>query len=104
LLNSERAIADEGSSMHHCIYTNYCRALKDRRMIAFHVVNEDGDFTCSFHICKDDIVFDQAHKAWNKTLTVSEMEFAKSLESYVGKLLILNPIKQKNYFEDLDLF
>lgn len=104
LLNSERAIADEGSSMHHCIYTNYCRLLKDRRMVAFHVVNEDGDFTCSFHICKDDIVFDQAHKAWNKTLTVSEMELAKSLESYVEKLLILNPIKQKHYLEDLDLF
>lgn len=46
-------------------------------MIAFHVVNEDGDFTCSFHICKDDIVFDQAYKAWNKRLTDSEMQFAK---------------------------
>ena len=26
------------------------------------------------------------------------------LESYVKKLLVLNPIKQKHYFEDLDLF
>lgn len=104
LLNSERAIADEGSSMHHCIYTNYCRLLKDRRMVAFHVVNEDGDFTCSFIIKDNKVLFDQAYKAWNKTLTVSEMEIAKSLESYVEKLLILNPIKQKHYLEDLDLF
>lgn len=104
LLNSEKEIANEGSSMHHCIYTNYCRALKDRRMIAFHVVNEDGDFTCSFIIKDNKVLFDQAYKAWNKTLTVPEMELAKSLESYVEKLLILNPIKQKHYFEDLDLF
>ena len=96
LLNSEKEIANEGSSMHHCIYTNYCRLLKNKRMIAFHVVNEDGDFTCSFHICKDDVVFDQAYKAWNKRLTDSEMQFAKSLEEYVVELVSLNPIKENN--------
>jgi hypothetical protein len=96
LLNSEKAIASEGSSMHHCIYTNYCGALKNKRMIAFHVVNEDGDFTCSFRICKDDIIFDQAYKAWNKRLTDSEMQFAKSLEEYVVELVSLNPIKEDN--------
>lgn len=95
LLNSVKAIANEGSSMHHCIYTNYCGALKNRRMIAFHVVNEDGDFTCSFHIYKDDIIFDQAYKAWNKRLTDSEIEFARSLKDYVTALIDLNPAKQK---------
>lgn len=96
LLNSEKTIANEGSSMHHCIYTNYCSLLKNKRMIAFHVVNEEGDFTCSFHICKDNIVFDQAYKAWNKRLTDSEMQFAKSLEEYVVELVSLNPIKEDN--------
>lgn len=106
LLNSEKEIANEGSSMHHCIYTNYCSLLKNKRMIAFHVVNEDGDFTCSFRICKDNIVFDQAHKAWNKGLTDSEMQFAKSLEKYVTKLVSLNSIKQieRQSLYDLDLF
>lgn len=94
LLNSEKAIANEGSNMHHCIYTNYCERLKRKRMIAFHVVNEDGDFTCSFHIWQNGIVFDQAHKAWNKSLTDSETQFAKSLEKYVAELVSLNPIKQ----------
>ena len=78
-------------------------------MIAFHVINEDGDFTCSFHICKDDNVFDQAYKAWNKRLTDSELQFAKSLEKYVTELVSLNPIEQKKQTEsqllyDLDLF
>lgn len=96
LLNSEKAIANEGSSMHHCIYTNYCSSLKSQRMVAFHVVNEDGDFTCSFRICKDKIVFDQAYKAWNKRLTDSEMQSAKSLEKYVAELISSNRIKEDN--------
>ena len=95
-LEASGQIANEGSSMHHCIYTNYCGHLKNKRMIAFHVVNEDGDFTCSFRICKDDIVFDQAYKAWNKRLTDSEMQFAKSLEEYVVELVSLNPTKEDN--------
>ena len=109
LLNSEKEIASEGSSMHHCIYTNYCNLLKNKRMIAFHVVNENGDFTCSFHLRNNQIEFDQAYKAWNKRLTDSEMEIAQSLKHYAIALIALNPIEQKKQTEsqllyDLDLF
>lgn len=107
LLNSEKAIANEGSSMHHCIYTNYCRQLTNRTMIAFHVINNDGDFTCSFKIQNNKVQFDQAFKAWNKRLTDSETRFAQSLESYVLDLLALNPIWTKtneSQLYDLDLF
>ena len=109
LLNSEKEIANEGSNMHHCIYTNYCGALKNKRMIAFHVVNKDGDFTCSFRIKDNQIEFDQAYKAWNKRLTDFEMELAQSLKHYVIALIDLNPIEQKKQTEsqllyDLDLF
>lgn len=108
LLNSEKAIANEGSSMHHCIYTNYCGHLKNKRMIAFHVANEDGDFTCSFWLRNNQIEFDQAYKAWNKRLTDSELQFAKSLEKYVAELVSLNPIEKKQtesqlfHLDDLD--
>lgn len=108
LLNSVKAIANEGSSMHHCIYTNYCSRLKNKGMIAFHVVNEDGDFTCSFRLRDNQIEFDQAYKAWNKRLTDSEMEFAQSLKQYVIALIDLNPIEPKQTerqsLYDLDLF
>lgn len=108
LLNSEKAIANEGSNMHHCIYTNYCSALKNKRMIAFHVANKDGDFTCSFRIRNNQIEFDQAYKAWNQRLTNSEMEIAQSLKHYVIALIALNPIEQKQTesqsLYDLDLF
>ena len=109
LLNSEKEIANEGSSMHHCIYTNYCGHLKNKRMIAFHVINKNGDFTCSFCFKNNQIVFDQAYKAWNKRLTDSEMEFAQSLKHYAIALIALNPIEQKKQTESqlldiLDLF
>lgn len=106
LLNSEKAIADEGSNMHHCIYTNYCRPLTNRTMIAFHVINDGGDFTCSFRIQNNKVQFDQAFKAWNKILTASEVKFARSLEHYVIGLLALNPIEKQNESQlyDLDLF
>lgn len=108
LLNSEKEIANEGSSMHHCIYTNYCSQLKNKRMIAFHVVNKDGDFTCSFRLRDNQIEFDQAYKAWNQRLTCSEMEIAQSLKHYVIALIDLNPIEQKKQTEiplyDLELF
>ena len=107
LLNSEKEIANEGSSMHHCIYTNYCSHLKNKRMIAFHVANKDGDFTCSFRIRDNQVEFDQAYKAWNQRLTDSEMEIAQSLKHYVIALIALNPIEQKqteSQLYDLDLF
>ena len=108
LLNSEKEIANEGSNMHHCIYTNYYNSLKNKRMIAFHVANKDEDFTCSFRLRNNQIEFDQAYKAWNKRLTDSEMEFAQSLKHYVIALIDLNPIEQKKQTEsqlyDLDLF
>lgn len=108
LLNSQKEIANEGSSMHHCIYTNYCGHLKNKRMVAFHVANEDGDFTCSFWLRNNQIEFDQAYKAWNKRLTDDEMEIAQSLKHYVIALLALNPIEQKQtesqLLYDLDLF
>lgn len=108
LLNSEKEIANEGSSMHHCIYANYCGHLKNKRMIAFHVINENGDFTCSFRLRDNQIEFDQAYKAWNKRLTNDEMEIAQSLKHYVIALIALNPIEQKKQTEsqlyDLDLF
>ena len=107
LLNSQKEIANEGSNMHHCIYTNYCGALKNKRMIAFHVVNKDGDFTCSFRLNNNQIEFDQAYKAWNKRLTDDEMAFARFLKHHVIALIALNPIEQKqteSQLYDLDLF
>lgn len=102
LLNSEKRIANEGTNMHHCIFTNYSGCLLKKRMVAFHVYAEDSkdDFTCSFNITESGISFDQAYKAWNKSLSDSEKEFAKSLIEYVDQLCTLNEI---SFDKTLDL-
>lgn len=87
LINSEKRICEEGIKMHHCIYTNYKHLILDRKMIAFHV----DDFTCSFRLINKNLIFDQAHKAFNKCLTIDEMQLAKSMISYANMLLDHNP-------------
>lgn len=84
LLNSEMRIAEEGQKMHHCIYAVYSGALIAKRCIAFHV----NDFTVMFSIDRDnDISFNQAYKAWNKSLSKEEMEYAKSMSVYVTQII-----------------
>ena len=62
-------------------------------MIAFHV----DDFTCSFRLINNKLVFDQAYKAFNKCLTDDEMQLAQSMISYAEMLLDHNPqIKPDN--------
>lgn len=95
LLNSERRIADEGTNMHHCIYTNYGHFLKDGVKIAFHVSVEDP-FTVMFDIYDGKkVVFNQAYHAWNKMLTPEERQMAEDLAEYASLIVDVNPLEQK---------
>lgn len=90
LLNSERRIADEGASMHHCIYTNYSRGLVSRNRIAFHVKDTE-DFTVMFDIMSDGTIrFNQAYHAWNQSLSNELMISAKSLQDFAELILSMN--------------
>lgn len=86
LLNSEMRIAEEGSKMHHCIFTNYGASLTGHYKIAFHA----HDFTVMFDIRPDRCQFNQAYKAWNKHLDEEEMKYARSLVTYANEIAILN--------------
>lgn len=99
LLNSEKRISEEGTKMHHCIYTNYKHPLEYRNAIAFHV-HGDNPYTVMF--CKDygcGWSFSQAYHAWNKSLSQEEMNEAKSLLVYameidkVNRILNSEPVK-----------
>lgn len=96
LLNSEMRIAEEGSKMHHCIFTNYGASLTKRFKIAFHV----NDFTVMFDILPDRCQFNQAYKAWNKSLDEKEMSYAVSLVEYANEIALLN----KRIIEDYYVF
>ena len=86
LLNSEKRIAEEGSKMHHCIYTNYGQRLKHGKYIALHV-KSSNPYTVMFYMNHSDKwVFSQAYHAWNKPLTKEEMDEAMSLIDHVSKI------------------
>ena len=92
LLNSEKRIAEEGTKMHHCIYTNYLYHLEGKNAIAFHV-HGDNPYTVMFY--KDygcGWSFNQAYHAWNKSLSQEEMSEAKSLLAYAMEIDKVNRI------------
>lgn len=104
ILNSEKRIAEEGTKMHHCIYTNYLHHLKSKNAIAFHV-HGDNPYTVMFtKNYKDEWSFNQAYHAWNKPLTKEEMSEAMSLLTYVleidnsTKILEFKPINLRIAF------
>lgn len=94
LLNSEMRIAEEGSKMHHCIFTNYSGSLTGHYKIAFHA----NDFTVMFDILPDRCQFNQAYKAWNKPLDDEEMKYARSLVKYANEIALLNRRIIDEYF------
>jgi hypothetical protein len=103
LLNSEMRIAEEGSTMHHCIFSNYGTILKNRLKIAFHV----DDYTVMFDIYQNECIINQAYKAWNKPLSAEERKAAESLASIAFEIVCLNrglpnPYRVNNDVLDLD--
>lgn len=100
-INSERQCADEGFSMHHCLYSNYWSRIKSKNYTALHVEHPEGKFTvgmCAEKIyrtdgeCTDKVtyVFDQAFGVHNKTLTDEQMKYAKSLAQIVQDFYSIN--------------
>lgn len=100
-INSERQCADEGFSMHHCLYSNYWSRIKSKNYTALHVEHPEGKFTvgmCAERIYNLDgedtdritYVFDQAFGVHNKTLTDEQMKYAKSLAQIVQDFYSIN--------------
>ena len=60
-LNTEKEIFKEGSTMHHCLYTNYYNKIKDKRMIAFHMsFPQECTFTLYMDPHREEVFLDQA--------------------------------------------
>jgi hypothetical protein len=91
-INTERECADEGFSMHHCVYSNYWDRIRYKDYIALHVEHPEGKFTVGLTtepFYKEDekwekiYVFDQAFGVYNKNLTATQREYAKTLAKIV---------------------
>ena len=92
LLNSEKRIAEEGTKMHHCIYTNYLYHLGNKNAIAFHV-HGNSPYTVMFtKSYRNEWTFNQAYHAWNKPLSQEEKNEAMSLLTYAIEIDISNRV------------
>lgn len=95
LLNSERDIFFEGTSMHHCIYECYFYGLQSKDKIAFHVNNSGDPFTVMFNItqyCIDstptvETNLNQAYHAYNKELSLRELEMIPMIENIAIEII-----------------
>jgi hypothetical protein len=98
-INSERQCADEGFSMHHCLYSNYWSKIKSKKYIALHVEHPEGKFTVGMrdervynldgeYTGKITYVFEQAFGVYNKTLTEDQMKYAKDLAEIVQNFYV----------------
>lgn len=66
MLNSEEEIFKEGSTMHHCLYTNYFRRINQRQYLAFHTQEDGQAYTVGISLDKNaNPVLDQAHGRYN---------------------------------------
>jgi len=68
LLNTEKEVFLEGTTMHHCLYTNYWNRIKAKNYIAFHMTAPEN-CTFSFKKLNNEIVFDQAYCAYDKPVS-----------------------------------
>lgn len=94
LCNSEKSVFEEGLNMHHCVYTNYWRYVKDYNYIVIHYPSniEKEGITIGLRVeytkNKPIVSFDQAYYKYDKflfsedQLSVREY-FTKHLEDFI---------------------
>lgn len=94
LLNTEKDVFIEGTSMHHCLYTNYWSRIKNKEYIAFHMTAPE-DCTFSFKKSKNDIVFDQAFLAYDRPVSPETkqiiLDFLNKTKKILEEHLIYRP-------------
>lgn len=99
LLNSEKRIAEKGTKMHHCIYTNYKYPLEYKNAIAFHVHGNNPYTVMFYKDHRNEWTFNQAYHAWNKSLSQERMSEAMNLLTYAieidssNRILGSEPVK-----------
>lgn len=79
LLDTKRKVFQEGSSMKHCLYTNYWSSIQREEYVAYHVLN----VTIGFYIRDNKLTFNQCYGYRNTQPSEDTMSFIKtSLERF----------------------
>lgn len=87
LLNTEKDIFLEGSYMHHCLYSNYYRQIKNHSYIAFHLIAPE-ECTLGIRFIENEPKFDQVYLRYDKHVKPETEEYCKKFISDYEKELI----------------
>lgn len=81
VLGSEREVFEEGSEMHHCIYTNYFREIKAGNYLAIRFDTGNFRATVGLRIRNAVIKFDQAFGICDSSLSAAD---AQKVQTFLG--------------------
>lgn len=88
-LNTEGEVFKEASKMHHCLYSNYWSRIKKGDYVAFAVDHNGEHFTLGCRFNGDFCLYDQAHTAYNGSVSHANMawinDFIHDLDRFLGK-------------------
>lgn len=87
LLNTERDVFEEGLYMHHCVYTNYWRLIKEKKYLAFSIKLPSGErATLGLYKLKDSWNYNQCYKKYDRDLEPAEFLYAEEVCKALIKL------------------
>lgn len=87
LLNTEREVFEEGLYMHHCVYTNYWRVIREKKYLAFSIKLPSGErATLGIDKFKDSWDYNQCYKKYDRDLEPAEFLYVEKVCEALIKL------------------
>jgi len=78
LLASKRRIFQEGTLMHHCIYTNYYNSIKKKTYLAFHIVLNGEEATLGCIANSTGITLNQLYQKYDRPVSIQMRTFCEN--------------------------
>lgn len=104
MLNTEKEVFLEATTMHHCLYNCYWNSIKNKSYVAFHMFSPEN-CTFSFKILNDNVILDQAFLAYDQKISdltrEAIIDFQKRNETDLYKMLTRE--NKANWPEEIDL-
>jgi len=99
LLQTQKEVFIEGSTMKHCIYTAYWSSIKTGNYLVYHINSGDEEATLGVNLYNDNIIFNQCYSRYNHkvsdVLDAKVRTFVEELNEQLNRDGIL-----KQHFEE----
>ena len=103
LLNTEKDIFIEGSTMHHCLYNCYYNKIKDHDYIAFHLTSPE-ECTLGIYLNNGYPTLNQIYKKYDRPVSKETREYANNfINTHASDLLKLfnQKIDKKHFVQSI---